>query len=395
MMKIALIMQHVDSGRGGAETSVDQYTRHLARRGCQVHVYTTSVSPSGDFDGVAFHTIPSRSPLRGLRTRKFVRRAVEQIQRERFDVVHAVTCCLDADIYQPRGGSIAETTLRNLDACSGAAGRLARRFGRALDVNHRLALRLERQVCRQPQRPIITAVSDYVADQFRRHYDLEAPRVRVVFNGVDAPDADPAGAARDRSQVRQALHLEEGVVLALLVAHNFKLKGLASAIRALGKVVQRTDRDTRLLVLGRDKSSYYKNLAEVLGVSDRLIVHGPAADAWPFFHAADLVVHPTYYDACSRVVLEAMTAGLPVITTKHNGAAEVITDGQEGYVIDSANDIDALADRWLRLTDANLRRACRDQALARRECVSMSRHVDQMLALYQEVAAGRHGKGKP
>jgi len=54
-----------------------------------------------------------------------------------------------------------------------------------------------------------------------------------------------------------------------------------------------------------------------------------------------------------------------------------------------------LADRWLRLTDADLRAACRDHALAKRECVSMSRHVDQMLALYREVAAGRNGRGQP
>jgi UDP-glucose:(heptosyl)LPS alpha-1,3-glucosyltransferase len=395
MMKIALIMQHVDSERGGAETSVGQYARHLVRRGCQVHVYTTSTAPPSDLDDITFHTIPSRSPLRSLRTRKFVRRAVEHIQRERFDVVHAITCCPEADIYQPRGGSIAEATLRNLDACSGVAGRLARRLGRALDVNHRLALRVERQVCRQTQRPIIAAVSGYVADQFERHYHLKAPRVRVVFNGVDAPDADPAGAARDRHQVRQALGLDEGVLVALLVAHNFRLKGLASAIRALARVAQRTDQDTRLLVLGRDKSSDYKSLAEVLGVSDRLMVHGPAADAWPFFHAADLLVHPTYYDACSRVVLEALTAGLPAITTRHNGAAEVITDGQEGYVIDSANDIDALTDRWLGLTDADLRRACRKHALAKGGCVSMSRHVDQMLSLYREVAARRDGGSQP
>ncbi len=395
MMKVALIMQHVDSGRGGAETSVGQYARHLTRRECQVHVYTTSTAPADNLDGVTFHTIPSRSWLRSLRTRNFVRRAVEQISRERFDVVHAVTCCLDADIYQPRGGSIAETSLRNLAACASSAGRLGRRLSRAFDPNHRIALRLERRVCRQVQRPIIAAVSEYVADQFSRHYRLGPPRVRVIFNGVDAPQADPAGARRNRHQVRQALGVAEGVVLALLVAHNFKLKGLASAIRALGKVVQRTDRDTRLLVLGRDKPLPYKKLAEALGVADKLIVHGPAIDAWPFFHAADLLVHPTYYDACSRVVLEALTAGLPVITTRHNGAAEAITDGQEGYVIDSANDIDALADRWLRLTDADLRRACRDHALAKRKCVSMSRHVDQMLALYREVAAGRDGKGQP
>ena len=394
-MKVALIMQHVDSGRGGAETSVGQYTRHLARRGCQVHLYTTSAAPSEDLGGITFHTIPSRSPLRSLRTRRFVRQAVEHIGRERFDVVHAVTCCPDADIYQPRGGTIAETTLRNLAACSGVAGRLARCLVRAIDPNHRLALRLERQVCRQAQPPIIAAVSDYVADQFRRHYDLGPPRVRVIFNGVDAPEADPASVRRDRRQVRQALGLDEGVVLALLVAHNFKLKGLASAIRALARVVQRTDRDTRLLVLGRDKSRDYKNLAEVLGVLDRLIVHGPAADAWPFFHAADLLVHPTYYDACSRVVLEALAAGLPVITTRHNGASEVITDGQEGYVIYSASDIEALADRWLRLTDADLRRACRDHALAKRKYVSMSRHVDQMLALYREVAAACGKRGQP
>ena len=43
----------------------------------------------------------------------------------------------------------------------------------------------------------------------------------------------------------------------------------------------------------------------------------------PYYAAADLYVHPTFYDPCSLVVLEAAACGLPIITSRYNGAAEL------------------------------------------------------------------------
>ena len=386
-MKIALIMQRIETWRGGAETSVMQYAAELGRRGCQVHIYTGSSGPAPD--DVVVHTVPCRARLRSRRTLCFVRRATAAVGERTFDVVHAITPCPGADIYQPRGGTARETGLRNIEACTTWLGRWLKRASLACNLQHRLMLRLEQRLCGSADGPVIVAVSEYVARQLREHYGLTPPRVQVVSNGVDVGRFDPGQSEQQRRQVRQRLALQPEAVAALFVAHNFKLKGLPSAIRALAGVVKRVPEPARLIVVGRDDPRPWRRLAERLGVGGHVMFAGASEEPSEFFWAADLLVHPTFYDPCSRVVLEALACGLPVITTRHNGAAELITDGREGYVIDSGHEIAALTDRWCALMDPQLRRRCREYALQRRHEVSMERHVEQMLEVYRRVCAAK------
>ena len=54
---------------------------------------------------------------------------------------------------------------------------------------------------------------------------------------------------------------------------------------------------------------------------------------------------PTIYDPFSNATLEAMASGLPVITTRNNGVAELIQDGEEGFVLEDLTDYTALAEK--------------------------------------------------
>ncbi len=389
-MKVALIMQHIDTSRGGAETSLVQYATHLARRGCQVHIYTTS--PVKLSDGIVVHTIACRCPLRALRSLSFSRRVAKLLRHKHFNIVHAVTPTPGADIYQPRGGIARQTVQRNIAARTGRASRVLKRLSIAGNLNRRLMLQLEDQICRSPDRPVIAAVSDYVARQLRDEYGLGPPRVRVIFNGVDVQQADPQQAAEQRSRIRQRLGLGPETVVALFVAHNFKLKGLQSAIRALVGVRQRANSPTKLVVVGRDDPRPYRRLARRLGVADQVLFAGSLHSTTFMYYAADLLVHPTFHDACSRVVLEALVCGLPVVTTRDNGAAEVIRDGQEGYVVDSGHDVAGLVGVWCCLMDPEARLTCSRQAVKRRQELSMERHVAEMLELYRQVGRGEGGE---
>jgi len=112
---------------------------------------------------------------------------------------------------------------------------------------------------------------------------------------------------------------------------------------------------------------------------------GPSQRVAAFFHAADILAHPTHYDPCSRVVLEAMAAGLPVITTRYNGASECVTDGREGYVISSPVDIEALADRIVRLAEPDHRHQCARSALAAVGQFTTARHAAEVVRLYEDI----------
>ena len=123
------------------------------------------------------------------------------------------------------------------------------------------------------------------------------------------------------------------------------MKGLGFLIRALAEVKKEDHPSLRLLVLGRDRKEPYLRLAKKIGISEEVVFAGSTDEPEKYYGAADLLVHPTFYDACSLTVLEALASGLPVITTHCNGASGIITEGQEGFVISDPRDDQVLVEK--------------------------------------------------
>ena len=383
-MRVAIVLERTDTSRGGAETSIRQYARALVRRGVRVHLVTaTPGRPSGD---LRYDRIAAPSPNAPGATGVFVRRARRFLRDHEFDVVHAVTPVPGADIYQPRGGTLIETGLRNVAVRPSRAGRWAKRITACCRPKRFLLRRLETNVLHADPPPIVVAVSQYVATQLRQHYDLDPRRIRVVFNGVDLADLPPDDDPQAAAELRATYRVPDRAVVMLAVAHNFKLKGIEPLIRATGRLVaDNNSPEIRILIVGRDNPVRYQALARKLGVEDHVIFTGPTERVAWFYRGADALVHPTFYDPCSRVVLEALVAGLPCITTRHNGAAEIMCDGREGFIIESPHDVETLADRMGRLGDAKLRSEFSVRAAMLRGKIDMNRHVDEMLDVYESV----------
>ncbi len=98
--------------------------------------------------------------------------------------------------------------------------------------------------------------------------------------------------------------------VALFAGMNYRLKGLEPLLHAVGRMWR--DRPLLLLVAGSPKTAPFERLAKRLGVADRVRFIGYCDDMRNAYFAADFFVHPTFYDPCSNVVLEAMACGLPV-----------------------------------------------------------------------------------
>jgi glycosyltransferase involved in cell wall biosynthesis len=106
------------------------------------------------------------------------------------------------------------------------------------------------------------------------------------------------------------------------------------------------------------------------------------------FAAADAFVFPTVYDPYGLVIGEAMAAGLPVVTSRMAGAAELITHGTDGLLTDLAWDTDAIASHLARLRDnPELRNRLGTAARARIEPFTWDRAADETMSVYREVLA--------
>ncbi len=389
-MKVALVVEWLDAWRGGAETSTLQFLHHLMESGVEVHVFTRSrPSPT---PGLSVQSINGASMSRTRQSVTFTHRVERQLQAGSFDVIHAISPCRVADIYQPRGGTVAETVERNLALIASAPARHLKRYANRLNFKQRHLLTLERRIMGGGDKPLVVAISEYVQRQLTRHYALPAERIRRIYNGVNPDEANDRERAEDRSTIREEFGIAASDCLVLLIAHNFRLKGVQRWMEALSLLASRGVTGIRSLVIGKGDSERWHRLASRLRIADRLTFTGPSERVTAFRHAADVLVHPTYYDPCSRVVLEAMATGLPCVTTRWDGAAEMIRDGENGFVLDDPGDVEAIADRVMRLRDAGLRHRLGQAAGGVRSEISMARHTAEMLALYDEVCGGKGGQ---
>ncbi len=388
-MKLAIVIERLEPWRGGAETSTYEIARLLAARGHDLHVVTATSGVT--LPNMTVHHIPSARLLRPLRTAAFIRRAAAFVHAGAFDLVYAVSPMPSADVYQPRGGLMGETLARTVATRTSRPRRMLKQALMAMNVRQRSLLELERGIFRKDG-PTILAVSQYVASQCERLYGVVGPRVKVVFNGVNVAPLSAAEREMHRVTVRRQYNVSDRMLLFLFIAHNFRLKGLGPLIETISRLVVAGFVDFKLLVVGRDNPVGYQRQVNHRNLDRFVTFTGPTQRIDLFINAADVLLHPTYYDPCSRVVLEALSRGLPCITTSFNGAAEVMTDGREGFVIDTPDDAGLWARRIEQLAAPELRRSMSERALELRERLSMSRHVDELDAVFAELVHRRTPK---
>ena len=114
--------------------------------------------------------------------------------------------------------------------------------------------------------------------------------------------------------------------------------------------------------MGNPRTRPYERLARRLGIESRVRFVGPCREVRNCYFASDFLVHPTFYDPCSLVVLEALACGLPVITTRYNGASELLNPPREGYVIPNPHFHAQLADCMKQFLEPAHRLACAEAA---------------------------------
>lgn len=245
-----------------------------------------------------------------------------------------------------------------------------------------LNVRRERQTFRQAR--LVVAVSE----QVRRHlHDAGVPdaSIRVIRNGVDLREFAPG--AGDR----RACGLPEDVPLALFAGD------IRSARKNLDTVLQGLVRspDVHLAVAGDSAGSPYPALARRLGVADRVHFLGFRRDVAALMRASDVFVLPSRYDPFAIVVGEALASGLPVITARTVGAADLVTPAC-GVVLDDPDDPEALARALQRvLGDAGRLARMRTAARTAAEPLGFGRMAAAYVDLFESLRSDTlHSNGE-
>lgn len=180
------------------------------------------------------------------------------------------------------------------------------------------------------------AVSAGGAEDAARLSNIPGDRFTVIPNPIPAPP----GAIETSSGIERLWAGNEPRILA--VGSLKRAKNHALLIRAFAQLA--ATRPAKLMILGEGElRRELEELARSLGVGDRVLMPGFAADPWPYYASAGLFVLSSDFEGFGNVLVEAMHAGLPVVSTNcPAGPAEILGHGRYGTLV-PCGDADLLA----------------------------------------------------
>jgi UDP-glucose:(heptosyl)LPS alpha-1,3-glucosyltransferase len=384
-LKIAMAIENFSRHAGGAESYAVELARTLVSEGWEVHFY--GYSWDGDPPEAVFHPIP-RLPKwipPSLHIMDFAFRHRRMVSQEAFDIILGFGNTITMNVYQSHGGVHYLSNMRKLNAVRNPISRFIKKVALFLTPKYHARAWIESAAFRSPAPPAIVAIADMVRDDMSDYFGVPKEPIRLVYNGID----ESRFSMREDAEVlklKKNLGFEHRILF-LFMAYDFRKKGVRNLIEATAALRDKVGPEKfGVVIVGRTPSPTLRNLTEKLQLTDNIVFHGPTKQPELYYQACDVFVLPTFYDACSLVVFEAMAAGLPAITTVHNGASGIIRNGEDGMVLQDPNNIDEMCTAMSRFLDRNFLEYASGAAKATASRYTLRRNHEEMLAVFKEMA---------
>ncbi len=380
-MKLALIRRQF-SATGGAELYLQRLLGALVKAGHEPHLFAESWDAAAE--GVTLHRV-TLSGSRAEKPMRFANAVKGLVAREKFDCAFSLERTLKQDVYRAGDGVHRVWLERRREF----APWWKRPFiGRG--AFHRNMMALEAQTFDSANTRHIIVNSEMVKREILEHFKFPVERIHLVRNGVDV-ERFRSG---KRAETRARFGVKDDEFLLLFVGSGWERKGGTWAVQAWEEL-------TLLMGLaGRDGGN--RRFAEFSDIpfrpeqvkflvvgkdfppssgGDLLMNAGLMRDVESAFAAADLLLVLPIYEPSANVVFEALAAGLPVVTSRLNGAGEILTEGVNGSVVTDIRSPDLVARAvapWLRRT--------RNPVAVDSGVIDLDRNVRETLAVLELAA---------
>ena len=244
---------------------------------------------------------------------------------------------------------------------------------------HREKLALERQLFRPESTRRVISISEKISRDIVSYYGYPQAQISMIRNGVPQLGIP---SAEERQRARASLGIQPGEKIILFVGTGWERKGLRTAIRVVEFLAKEIP-GIKLLVAGKGLVRRYASpVARFLG---------PVREMKTVYFVGDLFITPTIFEPFSLAALEALSAGVPVITSAAAGISEVMTPGLHGEVIEKPSDVAAFAGalrKWLgKLDDPDQVTQIHSDCSALASEFTLERNLKETLALIYEVIA--------
>ncbi len=363
-MKLALV-RRAFSPVGGAELYLQRLLAALQEAGHELHLFAESwASPP---PGVALHEIRFKAS-RAARPWAFAHGVSNALQSHHFDCVFSLERTLRQDVYRA-GDGVHRVWL--------AQRRRYLPWWRSFWTGgfHRAMMKLEKQTFDPANTRFVIVNSEMVRKEIESTFQFPSDRIFLVRNGVDLQRF--RSQTDRREEARRKYNLSPNDFVCLFVGSGWDRKGLQYVIDALpiaqtGLANFVSKPTLKLLVVGKGRPRT---------PNPNIIFTGPVSDVESLYAAADLFTFVPIYEPSANVCIEALAAGLPVITSRFNGAAELITKPELGRVLEDPSDLHKLA----AAIDCFAGRAERLRISVPGDLISIERNVSETVAILERA----------
>lgn len=304
---------------GGQQRDFMRIAQTCLSRGHEIKVFT--LRWQGDIpEGMDVKLVPVKSSSRLKLYQRFSEWLAQALPAETPDLVIGFNKMPHLDVYFAADSCFAEKA----ETQRGAYYKYTPRF------RHFMAY--EEAVFGPGSQTQALVLSPLQSDAYSRYYPQCDERLHLLPPGLAEDRKVESRDLEERKSLRQELGIEGDEKLILQVGSGFKIKGVDRALRAIAALPDNWRNKVRYVLVGQGKPSRFLRLARKLGLGEQVTVLPGRDDIPRFFAGADLLLHPAYQESAGYVLLEAVIAGLPVLTTSSCGYAFHIEQARAGEV---------------------------------------------------------------
>ena len=325
--------------------------------------------------GIVLHNIAfARSPM-SLSNIKAYRELKNVIKSEKFDLIHCHT---------PTVSMMTRLASKKARACGSIVMYTCHGF------HFHNSSSKKNWMMYYPVEKYLSRYCDYIVtinkEDYNRAKTFHCENVRYIPSvGVDINRI--INLTVDKAAKKNEIGVPADKILIISAGELIERKNHEVIVRALAKI---NDPDIYYAIAGKGPlKDYLINLAKDLGVSERVLFLGFRTDVFELYHAADISAFPSKIEGLGLAGVEAMAAGIPLVSSNVHGILDYVIDGKTGYAI-NPYDVDGFAKAIEKLAkDVSLRESMKEDCIKAVEPFELSNALNVMWDIYREVLADK------
>ncbi len=306
---------------GGLQVNFMNISKECIKRGYKIDVYTISWEGKKP-EWLNITIVPVSGFSNHKKYQSFAQRFNDFYNKNQYDAVVGFNKMPGLDVYYAADVLYA-AKMKN----RGIIHHMTKRYN--------TLIKLEHSVFRKDSKTQILLLTTKEKQLYKDYYKTANDRFHIMPPGISRDCIPPANHDEIRKLKRNELDIAHDKIIILMVCINFKIKGVDRSIRAISSLPENILSKTLLLVAGIDNPGSYKRLAKTKKVSNHVKFIGARKDVPELLMASDLLLHPARIENTGTVIVEALAANLPVITTDICGYGFHVKSANAGKVIES------------------------------------------------------------